>query len=139
MPRPPLPLGSHGKINVRPDGGGFIARTKFRDYDGVVRPVKRRGKTKAAAERALKTALTERQAPIKAAEVTPYSTVAAVAELWFKEIERLVDDGQRSPGTLDTYRYIYRNHVGPAIGALRVREVTTPVADRALRAIGERS
>ena len=139
MPRPPLPLGSHGKISSWPEGKGYVARTKFRDYDGVVRSVKRYGKSKAAAERALKVALTERRVPVAAAEVTPYSTFAAAAELWFEEVERLVDDGQRSPSTLDKYRYTYDTYVQPALGALRVREVTTPVVDRALLAFKTRS
>src|SRR3954464_10490539 len=109
MPRPPLPLGSHGKINVWSDGGAFVARTQFRDYDGFVRPVKRRGKSKAAAERALKATLTEREAPFKAGEVTLYSTVAAGANLGFEEVKRLVAHGQCTPVTLYTYRYIYSN------------------------------
>jgi hypothetical protein len=104
-----------------------------------VRAVKRHGKSKAAAERALKTALAERQAPVAAAEVTPYSTFAAAAELWFEEVERLVEDGRRSPSTLDKYRHIYATYVAPALGALRVREVTTPIVDRALVAFKTRS
>src|SRR5918997_1054040 len=51
MPRPPLPLGAYGKIKTWHDGKTWIARAKFRDYDGTVRLVKRSGKTKAAAER----------------------------------------------------------------------------------------
>ena len=38
MARPPLPLGSHGKIKVWQEGSVFIARTKFRDLcvEGMV-------------------------------------------------------------------------------------------------------
>src|SRR5206468_1394607 len=46
---------------------------------------------------------------------------------------------ERSPGTLDTYRYIYGSNVEPALGALRIREVTTPVLDRALLAVRVKS
>lgn len=139
MARPPLPLGSYGKVTVRPDGGGFVARTRFRDHDGVVRLVKRSGRSRAAAERALKAALLERQAPVTGPGVGPHSRVRDVAELWFEEITAAVDAGRRSPGTLDTYRAVYRRSVLPALGEMRVREVTTPVADRVLRAIAERS
>jgi hypothetical protein len=66
MARPRLPLGSYGKITTWETSAGFTARTKFRNFDGVVRPVKRNGKTKAAAERALKAALVERQTPVNA-------------------------------------------------------------------------
>src|SRR5437764_8860918 len=33
---------------------------------------------------------------------------------------------REKPGTFDTYRCIYGSHVEPALGALRIREVTTP-------------
>ena len=62
-----------------------------------------------------------------------------VAELWLAEVEQAVDAGRRSPGTLNTYRSVYRRHVKPALGELRVREVTTPVVDRALAVIKEPS
>ena len=97
-----------------------------------MRPVKRSGKTKAAAVRKLKEALAERQMPVTQAEITPHTKIEKVAELWLTEIERAVDVGTKSPGTLDTYRSIYRRHVKPALGALQVREVSTPVVDRAL-------
>ena len=139
MARPGLPLGTYGTISVTASAAGFTARTKYRDLDGIVRPVKRNGKTKAAAERALKTALTDRQTPSKEREVIPTSTFAKVAELWFVELQGLVDSGQRSPGTLDTYRSIYRTHVKPGMGALRVREITTPLVDRMLSAIKVKS
>jgi integrase len=139
MARQPLPLGSYGKIKVWQDGDAWIARAQFRDFDGVVRPVKRRGKSKAAAERALRTALVHRQAPTQEREVTPESRFAKVAELWLGEVEEAVDAGRRSPGTLNTYGYVYRCHVKPALGALRVQEVTTPVVDRTLAAIKQRT
>jgi len=139
MARPPLPLGTYGTITSWQEGSGWIARTRFRDFDGVVRPVKRSGRTKTAAVRALKAALVDRQAPAKQSEVTPHSTLSKVAGLWLAEVERAVDAGQRSPGTFDTYRSIYRCHVDPALGSLRVREVTTPVVDRALAAIKKKS
>lgn len=135
MARQPLPLGSYGKVRLWQDGAIWIARVQFRDFDGVVRPVKRSGKSRAAAERALRAALVDRQAPVKEQEITPQSRFSKVAELWLAELEQAVDAGRRSPGTLDTYGSVYRRHVKPALGALRVREVTTPVVDRALAAI----
>jgi hypothetical protein len=54
MARPPLPLGAYGKIKTWQEATTWLARAKFRDYDGTVRPVKRSGKTKAAAVRELK-------------------------------------------------------------------------------------
>lgn len=139
MGRPPLPLGSYGKINVWQEGASFIARTKFRDFDGVVRPVKRTGKSKAAAERALKAALAERRSPVKDAEISAHAKFGKVAQMWFAEVEGLVEAGRRSPGTLDTYRSVYRNCVEPALAELRVWEVTTPTVDRLLGRVKQRS
>ncbi|MGH3755438.1 MAG: tyrosine-type recombinase/integrase [Pseudonocardiaceae bacterium] len=122
------------KIKTWQEGKTWLARAKFRDFDGIARLVKRSGKTKAAAERELKTALADRQMPIKQAEITAQTTMDKLAGLWLAEIERAVDAGTKSPGTLDAYRSIYRRHVKPALGALRVREVDTPVVDRILEA-----
>ena len=66
MPRPPLPVGAHGKINVREVRPGvFEARCRFRDTDGFTRPVSKVGETAAAAERELKAELTRRKPPSK--------------------------------------------------------------------------
>lgn len=139
MARPTLPLGSYGKIATWETVSGFTARANFRDFDGVVRPVKRNGKSRTAAERALRKALVERQTPIKEAQVVPTSTFGKAADLWFAELERLVKSGKRSPGTLHTYRSVYRTHVKSAFGALRIREVNTPIVDRGLSAIAKKS
>jgi integrase len=139
MARPTLPLGSYGQIKTWDNGAGFTARTQFRDFDGVVRPVKRNGKSRAAAERALKAALTERQTPVLDAQVSPGTKFVKVAELWFADFAQLVESGRRSSGSLDTYRSIYRTHVVSALGALCIREVTTPVVDRVLSAIKKKS
>ncbi|HEY4421944.1 MAG TPA: hypothetical protein VGN22_20650 [Pseudonocardia sp.] len=139
MARPPLPIGTHGKITTWQDGAGWTSRTKFRDFDGVGRLVKRSGRTKAAAERPLRAALLERQSPALEGAVTPATTFGKVADLWLAEIEQAVNAGRRSPSTLDAYRSILRVHVRPALGQFRIREVTTPAVDRALRAISERT
>lgn len=139
MPRPPLPLGTYGKIKTWQEDKAWLARAKFRDFDGVVRLVKRSGKTKAAAERALRAALVERQTPVRQSEITAQTTIEKVAELWLAEIEQAVNAGSKSPSTLDAYRTIYHRHVQPALGALRVREVDTPAVDRVLTAIKDKT
>jgi integrase len=135
MSRPPLPLGTYGKIKTWQDGKTWLARVQFRDYDGMIRMVKRSGRTRAATERALRAALADRQTPVKQAEITAETKIAKVAELWLAEVERAVDGGTKSPGTLDAYRSIYQRHVQPALGSLRGREVDIPVVDRVLTAI----
>jgi integrase len=72
-------------------------------------------------------------------DVPADSTFTKAGELWLEEIRAMSEAGQRSPGTLDTYRSIYKTHVEPALGSLRLREITTPVVDRALSAIKKKS
>ncbi|MDQ3153750.1 MAG: hypothetical protein M3R63_19240 [Actinomycetota bacterium] len=127
MPRPSLPLGSYGKITAWRDGAGWIARAKFRDFDGVVRPVKRSGRTKVAAERALRAALVEREVPAKESEVMPGTTFGKVAELWLAEVERAVDadgfSGRRDmagPSSLPVRSSQRRRHQQVSLGVVPV-------------------
>jgi len=135
MPRPSLPLGAYGEITTWQEGTVWVARAQFRDLDGVVRPVKRHGRSKAAAIRALKQSLATRQTPIRAAELTPESTFGKAADLFFRELAELISDGNRSPQTMDTYRSVYRSSIKEAFTELRLREITTPVVDRRISAI----
>jgi hypothetical protein len=76
---------------------------------------------------------------MRATQVTHESSLAKAAQLWFAEMESFVDEGRRSPGTLETYRSIYRGHVEPALGAVRLGELTTPIAEQAISAIKKKS
>ena len=55
---------------------------------------------------------------------------AAAAEVWLARVKRLADLGQRSPGTVETYERQLVAHVLPALGGLRLQEVSTPLVDR---------
>lgn len=88
MPRPPLPIGSHGKITSYEEGPKrWRAYTKFRDYDGVTRRVARSGRTKAAAERNLKAALAKR-GKVTSGDITAETKVIVVAERYLAEVKR---------------------------------------------------
>lgn len=128
MGRPPLPVGAHGKIRFYDlTTGGVRAMTKVRDADGVTRPVERSGKSRAAAERALKSHLRTRQAPT-GGEITADTRVEKLVERFLAETKR-----RRKGTTYDTYEMHARNHVVPALGQLRVREVTVARVDVFLR------
>ncbi len=134
MGRPALPLGTHGKIGFTVDDGPprrVRARTYMRDFDGVVRQVTKFGPSKAAAERALKLALRDRVAPGQS-DITGETRVDVLANRWLAELP-----ADRSPNTRETYTYVIARHVAPAVGALRVREMSTPAVDRVLRAVTE--
>jgi hypothetical protein len=61
MGRPPLPVGTFGKIDFLVLGKDRVrARASFRDYDGHRRSVTRYGSSRAHAERRLREALRDR-------------------------------------------------------------------------------
>jgi integrase len=134
MARPPLPVGTYGKISIYPYAAGYRARTLYRDYDGVTRRVERHGHTKGVAERALRLALRDRVHVGAGADITPDTKLAVLAEMWFAEVSRL----DRSPGTLRAYRERLDRQVIPSLGALRVRELSTGTVDRHLRAVRDK-
>lgn len=133
MGRPPLPPGTFGKILFLPSPTGQVtARVYFRDFDGRTRQVTRCRPSRAAAERALKVELTRRQAPAGGGAITAATTLADLAD------SRLAVARDWSSGTERTYRAVVHKQVKPALGRLRVGEVTPGVVTRALRTIAER-
>jgi hypothetical protein len=132
--RPPLPLGTYGKVLflARPNGQ-IKARVSFRDFDGRVRQVSKVGPSRAAAERALKAELTSRQAPGGVGAITAATRMVTLAETWIE-----ADHGW-STGTQRTYRSVVNKQVKPAFGQLCIREVTPGVVSRALSAMAKSS
>lgn len=134
MGRPPLPLGTYGAIRVYELGPSrFRARAKYRDYDGVTRPVERVGSSRTGAKNNLKEALRDRGRAMSDGEITPDSTVAAVGELWLRDI----DDSDRAIRTKVTYRDVWTRVLRPAVGALRLRDMRVSRADRVIRDVRE--
>jgi hypothetical protein len=131
MGRPALELGTHGKVRTYAVADVFRARCYVRDFDGVVRECERTGRSRAAAERALAKALRDRARIDAGAEVSADTKFAAVAELWFSDFQRK----DRSPTTLQAYRDRLDKQILPALGNVRVRELSVGLVDRHLRAI----
>ncbi|HEY9412634.1 MAG TPA: site-specific integrase [Jiangellaceae bacterium] len=138
MGRPPLPLGTWGNVRTyaihwNDDGVAdrFRAAADFRDFDGRTRRVERSGKTEAAARNALLTAFTERAklGTQKAGALSASDRFKKAAAMWEARFEAFVRSGRRSPGTLRTYCGALVNHVMPALGELRLGEISTPIAD----------
>src|SRR3954454_19296114 len=130
MGRPPLPVGTFGKIGFLLLSSGEVqARARFRDFDGRTRLVSKTGASRAAAERALKTELTVRRAPGGTGALPAGTRVSALADAW------LAADHGWSTGTERTYRSTVRAQVVPAVGRLYLREVTPGTISRALGTI----
>ncbi|GAA4680079.1 site-specific integrase [Nocardioides nanhaiensis] len=117
---------------VTPAGRGYRARTRFRDLDGVTREVERSGATKGAARNALTGYLTERTTPAADA-ITAESLVRDVAAVWFAE--RCEGKRAIAENTRRRYREVIKDHVGPAVGSLRVREANVTRLDRFIKTV----
>ena len=132
MGRPPLPVGTLGQIHfLRLDKHRVAARTYFRDVDGRRRLVTRYGQTRAQAERRLREALRDRGTGTTA-PVPAHSRLRAMAALWVAD----VDGSDRAPLAPERlYRFVTDSYVLPALGELRLREVTVPALDRLLASV----
>ncbi len=133
MPRPPMPVGSHGNISVSGEPGEYIARTLFRDLDGQVRKVERKGRTKGKATENLREALRKRARP--GAAITGDTRIRDVAPQWLAAIETAAEAGERSPTTAEHYRRQLGRTVLPGVGELRLREATVPVLDAFIQTV----
>lgn len=129
MARPPLPLGSWGKITrTEVSPGRWRARALCRDYDGVTRAVERFDKSGAAAERRLIAAMRDRSAPGDGT-ITRDSTVEKLAEVW---VEQIGEDENHSTNTVRSYTSAARQIV-KAMRDVRVGELNAGLVDRYLR------
>lgn len=133
MGRPPLPIGTAGSITVTQVGEGrFRARCRFRDRDGVTRPVERHGKSRQAARSALNEHLKDRKRHGPTDGITPETTLTDVGKQWLAAFKLLADAGKKSPGTAQRYGEHFNRVIVPEVGRLRVREINVPILDRLL-------
>lgn len=128
MGRPPLELGTAGRVRIYPHGDRFRARTLYRDYDGRTRAIERTGRTRGSAQRALSAAIRDRTHTSSTQTITSRTTLDVVAEHWFAG---LVEAG-RSPSTLQAYRDRLDNQIIPALGHVRLGELSVNLIDRHL-------
>lgn len=134
MPRPPLEVGTYGSVRYYKLAGRRVrAETDYCDYDGRVRRVRRTGVSKADADQRLKRALRGRGRVDQSEEITPDTKVSVAAAAWFTSIEEAVSEGRKSPNTSRLYRDRLDKQVIPALGELRVRQVTVSRVDRLIR------
>jgi integrase len=131
MGRPALALGTFGILRFYRTGNGWRVRTLVRDFDGVTRHIERRGRTRNAAEQALKKALRDRTHSGAKDKITAFTKVRVLGELWFTELS----GNGLSPNTIQLYRDRLDRQVIPSLGGLYVHELTTSVVDRHLRAV----
>lgn len=134
MPRPPLLIGTWGKIRRATVNGQPMAFANYRDSSGRTRPMQRNGRTEAEAERNLIAALKAKLDDESTDLLASSSTIAELGEKWLDEL-RLQSTPQ---GTIVTYRSSLKANINPGIGALRLSEATVPRVDRFLKGMLDR-
>ena len=142
MARSPLPIGSWGLIRTYPVTAPGMSKPKryramanYRDFDGVTRVVEASGRTATQASQNLRMRLQSRTRASGHGELTGISRFSDAAVLWVERMKEMVADGRRSPGTIETYERQLRNHLLPAMGEVRLAEVTTPLVDKIIASI----
>ena len=134
MARPPLPIGTAGKIRREQLGpNSWRARTQFRDYDGVTRPVEAHGATGAKAENRLRELLRDRSAPNNS-DITGDMLISALAELWFEEV---AGQEELAVQTIDRYQACFQQAIRKPIGKLRIREATVGRLDKFFKTLAK--
>ena len=135
MARPSLPVGTFGKIDFLTITRGHVrARARYRDYDGIVRPITRYGASQPRAEAVLKEALRDRVSPTSG-QLDQNSKLTALAALWLEEIRAR----DLAVATKEVYADMVERHINPGLGALRMKEITVPVTDRFIKLTVQRS
>jgi len=135
MGRPPLPLGTWGKIRTyKIADRTWRAIANYKDFDGVTRPVERVGETKAKAANNLLEALRDRARRSSDGEIKPETKVHVAAEVWLKAI----DESDKAARTKEEYRRTWNRYLASAIGQLRVHQVKVSTVNRVVTEVRDR-
>lgn len=135
MGRPPLPLGTWGKIRAYQIGPKtWRAIASYKDYDGVTRPVERVGETKARAVNNLLEALRDRARKSNDGEIKPETKLFVAADMWLKAI----DDSDKASRTKEEYRRTWDRYLASSVGQLRVHQVKVSTVNRVVTEVRDR-
>ena len=138
MVRPRTPIGTYGTIAVRRQPSGrYVARTRYRDWDGKSRHVQTTATTRPAAERELKKKLAERSlfhpgfTGMSADSVFP-----ALVDYWLEDMEL---EDRLSRTTRQLYERNMRTLVLPFFQDVTLREIGVARCDYFLKQLAKQS
>jgi integrase len=136
MGRPPLPLGTWGKIGTRQiDNTTWRAVANYKDYDDVTRRAEKVGASASKAANNLREALRDRARQSTAGEITPDTTVGVAADLWL----RTIDESDKATRTKREYRDTWNRYLVAPMGQLRVRDVRVSTVNRVITEVRDRN
>ncbi len=131
MSRPVQPLGTYGQIAVKKTKAGrYTAAARYRDTDGGYIRIEATDSTRQSAINALKAKIASFAATYSDGELNRDTTVAELADFWLAEARTT---GNQAPQTLDDYEDNLRRVILPALGKLRLGELTVGRLDRFLK------
>jgi integrase len=134
MARPPLPIGTAGRVKQVHEGPRkWRATCQFRDFDGKVRKVSRWAETKTTAENKLREAIRDRQ--VQGTDISPDTKILQVYAQWLAEFRALTDLGNRSGTSLDTYENRWNKLLLPRVKSFRISELTPGRIDHILQGL----
>lgn len=133
MARPRTSVGTFGTITVVRERGpnAYVARTRYRDWDGRLRKIEARGATRHQAARELKERIAARgQHTGGEGELRPDSPFPELVEYWLQDLDL---EGRVTITTRQLYEKEMRNLVLPAFEHFTLREITVSRVDRFLK------
>jgi integrase len=128
-----LAIGEIGQISFTETAAGqWYARARYRGHNGEVKHRRGSGDTRKSAERDLRQRCAESDLYTQGdgGVLTPDSKVSELFEFWLAEGRFL---GSPAPQTLDKYEREGKQFILPALGGMRLRELTTSRADNFLK------
>jgi integrase len=136
MGRPPLPLGTWGKIRTYKlaDGTGR-AIANYKDYDGITRPVEKAGPSEAKATAALLEKLRDRAQRSAGGEITADTKVYVAAEKWLQTI----DESDKAARTKKEYRDTWNRYLVAPLGQLRVQDARVSIVNSVITTVRDRN
>lgn len=149
MPRAKMLAWQPGAMNTKKDGasGKWVARTRYRDGAGEAVTIKRQGRTKGAAEQAVRAAIREAERSWGSIRSADTMTIADLAAEWLhiRKPASVVIDPQSQSGSSPTaglrmqswlqYEQKLTAHALPVLGAVPVEALTTPQCQRAIHGL----
>lgn len=129
---PVQPLGTYGTITTRKNGPVYYAATRYRGFDGAYHRLQASGATRRAAVDGLKSKIANWVDTAPGDDLTGQAKLSEVADLWLDEIA-LRD--RIAPQTVDKYRDGVNDIVLPALGNLRLAELSVGTLDRFFKAL----
>ncbi|WP_285106452.1 hypothetical protein [Promicromonospora sp. MEB111] len=132
MGRSRISIGTFGSINTTQNSPrSWTARARFRDPDGVLRPVEASGTTAVVAEQELKVRLAHRiRIVASVSDLHPHSPFPELVRVWLEDLD--LDPDQ---GTKDLYERDIRTLVLPVFEHFVLREITISKVDPLLRTL----